>query len=94
MGIYYDPTQIRQLGKSGTSPPDSHDPSWGHFDRSPPSHRTVLILNNGIREIAPDVTDREAYAGFVRRYRSGEFLTMHLFHISEEDLVRCQQSGL
>jgi len=55
----------------------------------PKESRLVMILNNGLRLSAYDVTDSEAYDSLYKRYADGHFLTCDLYEVGRGVVDKC-----
>lgn len=59
------------------------------------SYNNVLvgILDNGVWAIATDLTDKREYDSFYDSYAKGNWLMMHLFNVSENEIDNCSGGG-
>jgi hypothetical protein len=59
----------------------------------PTGHRLIMVLNNGLYKIAPDVTDPKEYKYFYEQYSKGYWISFELFLLPEELIKECPDEG-
>ena len=87
MGTYLGVNAVRAKGQkigtiSGTSQP--------HI---PAGKRLIGIPNNGVWEIAPDLTHPSEYAAFYESYAGGHWLGVELYLLDEGRVAECPDEG-
>lgn len=61
--------------------------------RVKPGYRTVAILNNGLYEIAGDVTKESEYKAMYAAYVNGTYIKFNLYLLPEEEVKNCPDEG-
>lgn len=60
---------------------------------TPPNNRLVAVLNNGVWQVAPDVTRDSEYKHFFDSYAQGNWLAMQLYRLEESKVALCPDEG-
>lgn len=59
----------------------------------PMGKRLVAIVNNGVYQVAPDVTESREYDHFYESYAQGHWLRMDLYLLPEDLVKECPDEG-
>jgi hypothetical protein len=80
MGHYYDAQAVRTRGKPmRNQSPDPAKRAFLYF-----KHRLVAVMSNGIREIAPDITDQDEHQALWDAYSCGVYLSFDLYDFNPD----------
>lgn len=74
MGKYYDAADVKARGTKVSCCPSGNVITLPGF-----TNRLVMILDNGLRKVAPDVSDPEEFKCFYDSYSTGMWLSYHLY---------------
>lgn len=78
MGIYYIAEQVEEKGKYiGLS---EKQPRLYH------GMRLIAVLDKLLYKYAPDITSPDEYDHFYQQYASGQFVSMKVYQVPEDDL--------
>ncbi len=85
---YYSASKVEENGIRVEAPPgDSFPRVYLGEDH------LVMVLDNGMYRITPDVTSPNDYREFYSQYYSGRFLTFDLFRLPKDKLELCADTG-
>lgn len=88
MANYYGVDSVQEKGNAITNYyGDGNKPRIG-TDES-----LILILNNGLYEIAVDATDDSEFKYFYNQYAMGFYLSFRIYKINKNKLIDCPDTG-
>lgn len=60
---------------------------------TPAGNRLIAIINNGLWQLAPDVSSPGDYNELYRAYSAGAYLDMILYLLPESEVEQCPNEG-